>query len=231
MHSGQHRRGCQPSACVRIFSNWHRQPIREGVQEAEQAQQRADVRAALEGGLQEPRNQRQWQDSAQGEAVAMVESFARGHTHAPHGSALHALLDLGFPVTPDGAALLLKRIGYWPRNFPNAVVRLPLSPSATPCAASAAPMALSSPSSSPVEPTGWSCCPCTTEFTGASHHCSDIPASAQLVGWLQSCLWPLSQAPLQQACHTTRFCTSACVAAHTAPCVRASTQSHQDAVP
>lgn len=92
-------------------------------QEAEQAKQRAEVRAALEGGLAEPRNQRQWQDSAQGEAVAMVESFARCQTHAPHGSALHALLDLGFPVTPDGAALMLKRIGYWPRNYPNSVVR------------------------------------------------------------------------------------------------------------
>ena len=96
-----------------------------GVQEAAQAEQRVAVRQALEEGLQEARSQRQWQDSAQGEAVAMVNSFARGQTHAPHGAALHALLDLGFPVTPDGAALLLKRIGYWPRNFPNAVVRRP----------------------------------------------------------------------------------------------------------
>ena len=92
------------------------------VQEAEQAAQRRVVTGALQAAIEAPISQQEWQKGPHAEALALIESFARGQTGAPHGTALFALLDLGLPTTPDGAAQLLKQVGYWAAHLPNALV-------------------------------------------------------------------------------------------------------------
>lgn len=82
------------------------------------------VTAALQAAVKEPKTAQDWKDGPHSEAIAMIDSFAKGQTGAPHGTALCALLDLKLPATPDGAAQLLKQVGYWPAHLPNALVRL-----------------------------------------------------------------------------------------------------------
>ena len=92
------------------------------MQEAEQAEQRRVVTGALQAAVQAPLSHEEWLRGPHSEALALIDSFARGQTGAPHGTALFALLDLGLPATPDGAAQLLKQVGYWAAHLPNALV-------------------------------------------------------------------------------------------------------------
>lgn len=104
--------------------------VRVRLQEQEQAEQRAAFRSALESALKwaAPRPppgavRASWADGPFAEAVAHLETFAKGKSDAPHGHAMYALLDTGSQVTPDGAAQLLKRLGIWPKHVPTPVVR------------------------------------------------------------------------------------------------------------
>jgi hypothetical protein len=92
------------------------------LQEVEQEEHRKVVTGVLRAGLESPQSEKEWQKGPHSEALALIESFARGQTGAPHGTALFSLLDLGLPATPDGAAQLLKKVGYWPAHLPNALV-------------------------------------------------------------------------------------------------------------
>ena len=97
------------------------------MQEKELAAQRARLKADLHAALsQEPRPQNAedaWMHGPHADAMVHLTEFAKGEVGQPHGNALYALLDTQFEVSTEGAARLLKAIGFWPRHVPNVVVR------------------------------------------------------------------------------------------------------------
>jgi hypothetical protein len=66
----------------------------------------------------------QWLSGEHADAIVHLIEFAKEEVAQPHSDALFALMDTGYEVSADGGALLLKRIGIWPRHIPNIVVCL-----------------------------------------------------------------------------------------------------------
>lgn len=99
------------------------------VQEAELAAQRARLKRALHDALARdppPQNTKdEWMHGRHAEAIVHLMEFAKGEVGQPHGNALYALLDTEYEVSTEGAARLLKAIGFWPRHVPTVVVRPP----------------------------------------------------------------------------------------------------------
>ena len=95
--------------------------------EATREVQRRAVAAAITAALEEPKGSKPtpeaWLAGPYAETMTHLKNYAAGQDAEAHGSAVYALLDSGTVLTADGAAQLLKSVGFWPEHLPVSWVR------------------------------------------------------------------------------------------------------------